>query len=71
MTPHDPIGEYLDQIRAGLRAGAREAELILAEAEDHLRETVTAGLAAGLTEREAQEAAISSFGSVGAVIRAH
>jgi hypothetical protein len=75
----DPIEEYLDQLRAGLRtglraglcAGPREAELILAEAEDHLRETAAAGLAIGMTEREAQEAAISSFGPVRAVVRAH
>jgi hypothetical protein len=75
----DPIGEYLDQLRAGLRSGLRaglcagpqEAELILAEAEDHLRETAAAGLAIGMTEREAQEAAISVFGPVRAVVRAH
>jgi hypothetical protein len=67
----DPIGRYLEQVRAGLRVAPAEAELILAEAEDHLRETAAAGLAAGLTEREAQEAAISAFGSVSAVVRAH
>jgi hypothetical protein len=75
----DPIGEYLDKLRAGLRTGLRaglctgpqEAELILAEAEDHLRETAAAGLAIGMTEREAQEAAISSFGPVRAVVHAH
>jgi hypothetical protein len=43
----------------------------VAEAEDHLREDAACGLAAGMTEREAQEAAISAFGSVGAVVRAH
>jgi len=75
----DPIEEYLVQLRAGLRTGLRaglctgpgEAELILAEAEDHLRETAAAGLAIGMTEREAQEAAISIFGPVRAVVRAH
>src|SRR5271155_1043713 len=75
----DPIEEYLVQLRAGLRTGLRaglctgpgEAELILAEAEDHLRETAAAGLAIGMTEREAQEAAISVFGPVRAVVRAH
>src|ERR1700677_3345150 len=75
----DPIEEYLDQLRAGLRTGLRaglctgpqEAQLILAEAEDHLRETAAAGLAIGMTEREAKEAAISSFGPVRAVVRAH
>ena len=69
MTSGDPIQQYLHQLRTSLRS--RDAERIVAEAEDHLRETITAGLAAGLTEREAQEAAISSFGSVRAVVRAH
>ena len=67
----DPIEEYLGQLRAGLRTGPQEAELILAEAEDHLRETAAAGLATGMTEREAQEAAIAAFGPVRAVVRAH
>jgi HAAS domain-containing protein len=68
---HDPIEAYLHQLRASLRVGPAEAELIVAEAEDHLRETTVAGRAAGLTEREAQEAAISAFGSVRAVVLAH
>jgi hypothetical protein len=67
----DPIEAYLVQLRASLRTHAAEAELIVAEAEDHLRETTAVGLATGLTEREAQEAAISAFGSVHAVVRAH
>src|SRR5271170_1824148 len=67
----DLIAGYLDQMRGGLRVRAAEAELILAEAEDHLRETAAAGREVGLTEREAQEAAISSFGPVRAVVRAH
>jgi hypothetical protein len=67
----DLITGYLDQMRAGLRVPAAEAELILAEAEDHLRETAAAGREVGMTEREAQEAAISSFGPVRAVVRAH
>ncbi|HEY6295201.1 MAG TPA: hypothetical protein VIX15_06010 [Streptosporangiaceae bacterium] len=67
----DPIEAYLRELRGSLRAGAAEAELIVAEAEDHLRETTAVGLAAGLAEREAQEAAISAFGSVRAVVRAH
>jgi hypothetical protein len=70
-SPSDPITGYLDQLRAGLRVAPVEAELILAEAEDHLRETAAAAMAIGMTEREAQEAAISSFGPVRAVVRAH
>ncbi len=70
-APRDLIEEYLDELRRGLRVLPGEAEVILAEAEDHLRETAAAGVAIGMTEREAQEAAISSFGPVRAVARAH
>ena len=65
------VEEYLDQLYARLRAPPRDARRILAEAEDHLREAVTDGLAAGLTQAEAEEQAVSSFGSVRAVVRAH
>ena len=58
-------------MRASLRTPPGQTRLILAEAEDHLRESIAAGRAAGLTELEARQAAISSFGSVRAVVRAH
>ena len=67
----DVVEEYLDRLYVALRTRPREARQVLAEAEDHLREAVAEGLAAGLTEREAQEHAVSSFGSVRAVVRAH
>jgi hypothetical protein len=67
----EPIEEYLDQLYRRLRGTPREARRILAEAEDHLREGMADGLAAGLSEREAAAAAVSSFGSVRAVVRAH
>jgi len=67
----DPAEEYLRQLRASLRTRPEETSRILAEAEDHLCESVAAGRAAGLTETEAAEAAISSFGTVHAVVRAH
>jgi len=67
----DLIAAYLAELRAGLWAPADEAELIVAEAEDHLRETAALGIEIGMTDREAQEAAISSFGSVRAVVQAH
>jgi len=70
-TAADLIAGYLEELCAGLRVPADEAELIVAEAEDHLRETAAAGLAIGMTELAAQEAAISSFGPVRAVVRAH
>jgi hypothetical protein len=66
-----PVEEYLRQLRASLRTRPEETSRILAEAEDHLSESVAAGLAAGLTETEAAEAAVSSFGTVRAVVRAH
>ncbi|HEY1675734.1 MAG TPA: permease prefix domain 1-containing protein [Streptosporangiaceae bacterium] len=69
--PGDPIEDYLDQLYAGLRTTPRQARRIIAEAEDHLREATAAGIEAGLSEPEAREAAISSFGSVRAVVRAH
>jgi hypothetical protein len=65
------VEDYLRQLRASLRSRPEETSRILAEAEDHLRESVAAGRAAGLTETEAAEAAISSFGTVRAVVRAH
>jgi vacuolar-type H+-ATPase subunit H len=67
----DVVEDYLDQLYARLRCAPRDARRILAEAEDHLREAVTDGLAAGLTQAEAQEQAVSAFGSVRAVVRAH
>jgi hypothetical protein len=70
-TPRDLIGEYLAELRASLRVAPGEAGPIMTEAEDHLHDNVAAGLAAGMTEREAQEAAISAFGPVRAVVRAH
>ena len=69
--PRDLIEEYLSELRASLELAPAEAELVVAEAEDHLRETAACGLAAGMTEHEAQLAAISAFGSVTAVVHAH
>ena len=65
----DPIDRYLAQLRASLRGSPERAERILAEAEDHLRSSAANGLAAGMSEREAQEAAIAAFGRVPAVVR--
>jgi hypothetical protein len=67
----DLIEEYLTELRGRLELAAEEAELVVTEAEDHLRETEACGLATGMTVREAQLAAISAFGSVTAVVRAH
>jgi hypothetical protein len=69
--PRDLIEDYLSELRAGLQLGPAEAELVVAEAEDHLRETAACGLATGMTPRAAQLAAISAFGPVKAVVHAH
>jgi len=69
--PRDLIEEYLSDLRARLELAPEEAGLVVAEAEDHLRETAASGLAIGMTEHAAQLAAISAFGSVTAVVRAH
>ena len=67
----DLIDQYLAELRARLRTPAGRTTEILAEAEDHLRESAAAGLAIGMTQAEAQEAAVSAFGTVTAVVRAH
>jgi hypothetical protein len=69
--PRDLIEDYLGDLRSRLELAPEEAGFVVAEAEDHLRETAAGGLAIGMTEHEAQLAAISAFGSVTAVVRAH
>lgn len=71
MTGNGLIDEYLDLLYAELRTLPQEGRRILAEAEDHLREAMAEAVASGLSEREAAEYAISSFGPVSAVVRAH
>ena len=67
----DLVEEYLDELYTKLRGSPRQGRRLLAEAEDHLRQGVDEGLAGGLTLEEAQQHAVSSFGSVRAVVRAH
>jgi hypothetical protein len=67
----DLIEDYLAELRGGLRtAPARTAEIV-AEAEDHLRESAAARRAGGVGEEAAQRAAITAFGPVKQVIRGH
>lgn len=63
------IRQYLDELRLSLRIP--ETGHILVEAEDHLRDAAAAGTAAGLTQTEAQQAAITGFGPVRAIVYAH
>jgi MFS family permease len=69
MEERDPIQRYLDQLRLSLRIP--EVGRILVEAEDHLRAATAAKVADGLTERQAQEAAVAAFGPVHAIVYAH
>jgi len=65
----EPIRQYLDQLRLSLRIP--EVGRILVEAEDHLRAATADGVAAGLTQQEAQRAAVARFGPVSAIVYAH
>ena len=49
----DLIARYLAELKARLRTTPERAGQILAEAEDHLRESAAAGEAMGITERGA------------------
>lgn len=59
----DLIEQYLDELLAELRGRARDVRRTLAEAEDHLREATRHGRARGLSEAQAQQAAIERFGT--------
>ena len=67
----DPIADYLARLRAGLRTAPPRTAEIVAEAEDHLRESAAARRAGGLGDHAAQQAAIRAFGPVDRVVRAH
>jgi hypothetical protein len=67
----DLIDDYLTRLRAGLRTPPARTAEIVAEAEDHLRESAAAGRAAGLDEAAAQRTAVAAFGPVRQVIVAH
>jgi hypothetical protein len=70
MEPELPLIEaYLGALHAEL-AHEPERERIVAEAEDHLRESVKGGLASGLSAEAAQREAIRRFGSPAAVATA-
>jgi len=67
----DLIAGYLAELSARLRTPPERTAEIVAETEDHLRSSAAAGETLGLTERDAQEAAIAAFGPVRDVVRAH
>jgi len=70
MTGHDDLIEaYLDQLLARLHGRPRDVRRMLAEAEEHLRDAVSEGEAAGLDREEAARRAVARFGSADDVAR--
>jgi hypothetical protein len=65
----DLIEGYLDQLLGHLRGWAHDVRRILAETEEHLRDTTAELVAAGASEEEAQRRAIERFGDPRAVAR--
>lgn len=61
------IESYLDELLLKLRGRPREARRLLSEVDAHLRESIAAGLAAGLDKPQAADAALKRFGPPSAV----
>jgi hypothetical protein len=61
------VQEYLDQLLLTLTGSARYIRYTLAEVEAHLQDAVADGLAAGLSDPEAQAEAVRRIGPPGAV----
>src|SRR6185369_8784940 len=68
-----PVERYLDDLFNRLAGTGMAGRRAIAEAEDHLRESVAARMAAGATADDAERAAVAAFGSaesVSAALRA-
>ena len=63
------IEAYLDELLLALRGRPREARRLLSEADSHLRESMAAGVAAGLGKPQAADEALQKFGPPSAVAR--
>ena len=63
-APGDAIEDYLDRLLVTLSGSPRQVRHTLAEVEAHLRDAVAEGMAAGLTEPEAQAQAVRRMGPV-------
>lgn len=72
MTTTRTIADYLDALLFELRTrDPHVARRVLGEAEDHLREAVTARIAAGEPPEAAEQAAIAAFGEPRDLARAY
>jgi hypothetical protein len=66
-----PLEAYLDELFLQVAAlPPREARQLMSEAEAHLRDDVEHGMASGLSEVDAERAAIARFGSASALATA-
>jgi hypothetical protein len=65
----DAVDRYLDALLIELRGRVAGVRRILDETEDHLRESIGAGVAEGLTVEEAERRAVERFGSPKLVAR--
>jgi len=66
-----PLESYLDELFVQVSTlHPRQARELMAEAEAHLRDDVEQGVASGLSEVEAEQVAISRFGSTSALASA-
>lgn len=70
---HDDVEEriqsYLDEVLLAAHGRPRDVRWLLAEVETHLRESVDAGIAAGLDRWEATEVALERFGPPAVLVR--
>lgn len=65
-----PVEDYLDRLLGAAPGPPREVRALLAEAEAHLRDATAAGIASGLSLRQAEEQAVARFGPVRTVTAA-
>lgn len=63
------IQSYLDEVLLAARGRPREVRWLLAEVETHLRDSVDAGIAAGLDPAAAVDVALERFGPPAGVVR--
>ena len=64
-----PVEAYLDALRRALRREPLLARRVLEEVADHLAEAVAAGRRSGMSQHEAEEAAVRHFGPAGEFAR--
>ena len=62
-SPDSPIDAYLDDLFARLPRHDGQLRRVLAEVEDHLRDSAAAGEAAGLQPEDAERTAVARFGA--------